>query len=306
MPTHPVPPPPPARREDVVDVVHGEAIADPYRWLEDGDSPEVLAWSAAQTERTERALAARPGYGALTRRLEQLLRVGAVEPPAVVGTSGGCAGQYFHRRQAPEQNQPVLFVRTGQAGADRVLLDPNALAADATTSVDWWCPSWDGRFVAYGLSEGGDEDSTLRVLDVATGRDLPDTEIISRARYATIAWLPDSSGFYYARYPAEGTVPPGEEHYHRRIFFHRVGRSPEGDVEVFGAGRAMTDTPSIDVSPNGRWLVCSVHMGWSRREVFLADRALGADAPSFAPLAIPDADAVFEVAPYDDHLLVRS
>ncbi len=286
-------------------MLHGVQVPDPYRWLEDSDAPEVVAWSDAQTARTEHVLAKRPGHEELAARLEELLRVGAVEPPAAVGTGKG-RGRYVYRRQAPEQNQPVLFVREGLDGAERVLIDPNHLAADATTSLDWWAPSWEGRYLAYGLSEGGDEDSTLRILDVATARDLPETEVISRARYATVAWLPDSSGFYYARYPAAGSVPVGEEHYHRRIFLHRFGRPADEDPVVFGSDRAMTDTPSVDISPNGRWMVCSVHMGWSRREAFLADRQSGGDIPSFAQLAARDGDAVFEAVPYDDHLLVRT
>jgi prolyl oligopeptidase len=179
------------------------------------------------------------------------------------------------------------------------------MSKDGTVAVDWWTPSWDGRYLAYGLSEGGSEDSTLRVLDVATGRDLGPTEVISRARYAPVAWLPDSSGFFYARYPEKGTVPAGEEHYHRRIHEHRLGRDPAEDPVIFGEGRGMTDLPSIDISPNGRWLVAHVHMGWSRREVWIRDRNAGPDAP-FLPLAVPDRDAVYDAQPYDDHLLLRT
>ena len=174
-------------------------------------------------------------------------------------------------------------------------------------ALDWWTPSWDGRFVAYGVSEGGSEDSTLRVLDVATGRDLGPTEEIRHTRYASAAWLPDSSGFFYPRYPAKGTVPAGEEHYHRRIHEHRLGRDPASDPVVFGAGQAMTDLPSVDISPGGRWLVVHVHRGWSHREAWLRDLAAGPDAP-WIPLAIPavDADAVYEAIPGDDALLLRT
>ena len=287
----------------MTEILHGVTVTDPYRWLEDGENADVRAWSAAQTERTESILSGRAGYESLRARVETLLRVGSVEPPTVVGSGKGI-GLYLHRRQGADQDQPVLYVRKGMNGEERVLIDPNAMSNDGTTSLDWWAPSWDGRLLGYGLSQGGDEDSTLRVLDLATGKDLPETEVITRARYASFAWLPDSSGFYYSRYPEKGAVSEGEEQYHRRIYEHRIGRSAAEDPIVFGDGRAMTDTPSIDISPNGRWLVASVHMGWSRRELYLADRKRTPLA--FVPLAVPEHDAIYEVMPFDDHLLVRT
>jgi prolyl oligopeptidase len=298
------PPPPPTRREDVVETLHGRGVADPYRWLEDGASPEVRAWSAAQTARTEALLKDRPEYAELHARLEALLRIGTVEAPLPVTAPDGTI-RYFHRRQGPGQDQPVLYVREGLDGEDRALIDPNRMSTDGTTALDWWSPSWDGGLLAYGLSEGGDENSTLRVLDVTTGKDLGATEVIPRARYASIAWLPDGSGFYYSRFPEKGSVPPGEEAYHKRIYEHRIGRDADDDPLVFGAGRPMTDTPSVEISPNGRWLVASVHRGWSRRELHVFDRSAGVDA-RWIPIAAPQEDAIFEATTLDDHLLVRT
>ena len=299
-----LPPPPSTRREDGVDTIHGHAVPDPYRWLEDGTSPEVRAWSAAQTARTEAALKGRPEYAALHARLEALLRIGTVEAPLPVSGRDGTV-RYFYRRQGPGQDQPVLYVREGLTGEDRALVDPNRMSEDGTTALDWWSPSWDGGLLAYGLSEGGDENSTLRVLDVVTGQNLGPTEVILRARYASIAWLPDGSGFYYSRFPEKGSVPPGEEAYHKRIYEHRIGRDADDDPLVFGAGRPMTDTPSVEISPNGRWLVVSVHRGWSRRELHVLDRSAGADA-RWIPIATPQEDAIFESITLDDHLLVRT
>ena len=299
-----LPPPPPTRRDDVVETLHGRVIADPYRWLEDGTGAEVREWSAAQTARTESVLKDRPEYAELRGRLEALLRIGTVEAPHPVTRADGVV-RYFYRRQGPGQDQPVLFVREGLHGEDRALIDPNRMSADGTTSLDWWSPSWDGGLLAYGLSDCGDENSTLRVLDVATGRDLGPTEVITRARYASIAWLPDATGFYYSRFPEKGSVPPGEEAYHKRIYEHRIGRDAEGDPLVFGAGRPMTDTPSVEISPNGRWLVASVHRGWSRRELHVLDRAATGDA-RWIPVATPQDDAIYEATTLDDHLLVRT
>jgi prolyl oligopeptidase len=304
----------------VVDRYHGIAVVDPYRWLEASEDAKVRAWSVEQTRYTEHAITARPAYGATRARVEGLLRVGSVEPPSVIVPRAvhepthplpgsmvqhASPARYIYRRQAPDQDHPVLYARDGSVGRERVLIDPSSLSGDHTTSLDWWVPSWDGRLLAYGLSKGGTEDSTLWVLDVDTAENLPETEIIPRARYASVAWLPDGSGFYYSRYPAPGTVPTGEEQFHRRIFEHRIGRAVDLDAEVFGAGRAMTDMPSVEISPSGRWLVASVSMGWSRREAYLKDRAKGPAAP-WARLAVPDRDAIFDVAAFDDHLLVRT
>ena len=299
-----LPPPPLTRREDVVETLHGVPIADPYRWLEDGASDEVRAWSAAQTARTESALTSLPAYAAIRARLEALLRIGTVEAPLPVSAKDGST-RYFYRRQNAGQDQPVLYVRDGLTGEDRALIDPNRMSADRTIAIDWWAPSWDGGLLAYGLSEGGDENSTLRVLDVATGEDLGPTEVIPRARYASIAWLPDASGFFYSRFPEKGRVPPGEDAYHKRIFEHRLGRDPDSDPLVFGEGRPMTDTPSVEISPGGRWLLASVHRGWSRRELHLLDRSAGPGA-RWIPVAVPQDDAIFEAIPLDDHLLIRT
>jgi prolyl oligopeptidase len=287
-----------------VETLHGVPVPDPYRWLEDGESPEVRSWSAAQTERTERILASQPGFAELRARMATLLAVGTVEPPVVVGGEG--APCHFYRRQAPGQDQPVLYVREGE-GPERVLVDPNARSKDGTVALDWWTPSRDGRLLAYSLSEDGSEDSTLRVLDVVTGRDLGQTEEIGRTRHGSLAWLPDGSGFYYSRYPAKGSVPAGEEHYHRRIHEHRLGRDPDEDPVIFGEGREMTDLPYVDISPGGRWLVIHVHKGWSCREVWIMDRAAGPEA-AWIPLALPrdEAGAYFEAVVGDDALLVRT
>ncbi|UQA56108.1 prolyl oligopeptidase family serine peptidase [Polyangium aurulentum] len=295
-------PPVATRREAVTEKLHGVEIIDPYRWLEDSESDEVKKWQAAQNEHTAKLLGAQPGRDALAGRIESLLRIGTVGSPAVVGSSKG-KGLYFYMRQAPSEDQPVLYVRDGFEGKDRALINTNTMSADKTTALDFWVPSNDGKKLAYGLSSGGDEQSTLYVLDVATGKNLPETEVIPHARYASVAWLPDGSGFYYSRYPAKGDVPPGEEKYRRKIYEHKIGRSWKEDPLVFGEGRAITDIPSVDISPNGRWLVAGVHMGWSRREAYLLDRKAGAKA-KFIPLAVPKEDAIYEVTAYDDHLLV--
>src|SRR5579859_765243 len=229
-----VPPAPPAEREDRVEILHGTPVADPYRWLEE-DGARTRAWTAAQVTRTRTVLDAFSGRAALGRRLTELLSTGTVTVPVVK------AGRVFYQRREGGQNQPVLFVRDGSFGDGRVLLDPYSLRADGTVALDWWYPSWDGTLLAYGLSEGGDERSTLRVLDVATGQHRPDR--IPRTRASSLAWLPDGSGFFYTRYPSPGSVPDDELPYHRHVYAHVLGADPAEDPVVFGPGRSPQDWP---------------------------------------------------------------
>lgn len=257
--------PPASRAEPIVETLHGVSVADPYRWLEDGDAPEARAWVEAQNAHTRARLDRLPQRDRVRARLDELLTIGSVGVPAVRGA------RHFYARRDGRQDQPVLLLREGVDGPERVLIDPNALSSAGLVALDWWFPSWDGRLLAYGLSSGGDEWSTLRVLDVDRGEPLAGEEI-PHTRACSVAWLPDGSGFYYTRYPEPGSVPPGEEFYHRHVFFHWLGADWRQDPEIFGAGRAREDWPSIDLSRDGRWLLVVVSQGWGRSEVYLLDR----------------------------------
>ncbi len=248
---------------DAGEVLHGEMIPDPYRWLENGEDPDTRAWTEAQNALTERYLAAVPGRPAIRRRLDELLAIGAIGVPTPA------RGRYFYQRRDGRQNQPVLYVREGVDGSDRAAVDPNALDPAGTTALDWYYPSDDGALLAYGLSENGSEQSVLHVLDVARGVTLPDR--IPRARAADLAWLPDGSGFYYTRYPAVGAVPEGEEHYHRGVYFHRLGNVPEADSLVFQPAEKEY-WPGVSLSPDGRWLGIHVARTFDQTDLYLGDR----------------------------------
>jgi prolyl oligopeptidase len=262
-----VTPPVPTRTEPVVEKIHGVEVSDPYRWLENGDAPEVGAWTEKQNAVMRKALDAVPGRKWIEDRLWTLHEIGSLGVPVAKGK--GKTTRYFYTRRTGKQNQPVLYVRDGLEGKDRVLVDVNALKADGTLSLDWWAPSEDGTLLAYGVSANGDENSTLKVRDVKTGADLPDE--ITRARHCSLAWQPDHKGFYYTRYPAKGTVPEGEDEYHRAVFHHRLGDDPDKDPRLFGDGRDLKDWPNLGLSPDGRWLAIEVSQGWAKSELFLID-----------------------------------
>jgi len=287
------------RRQDLTETVHGRRIADPYRWLEGADDPEVARWVEQQNRELERVLAQVPERAALRTRLEELLGIGEESLPSVRRTPKR-ALRYFHTRRDGHQNQPVLYVRDGLDGKDRALVDPNGLSADGTTSLDWYQPSNEGELLAYGTSEGGSEESTLRLRDVATGKDLPDQ--ITRARYSSVCWMPGGKRFFYSRFPAKGSVPAGEEKYHRTIFDHQLGRSPDADPAVFKA-KVMTDFPSCAISPNGRWLVMRVHQGWSKSALFIADTGA---KPMVWKEITEGKDHVYDPLPLDDVIWVRT
>jgi len=260
------PPYPPTSGGDEVEILHGESIPDPYRWLEQGDDPRTQAWTASQNALTESLLAAVPGRARLRARLDELLSIGALSTPEPV------AGRYFYQRRDGRQNQPVLYVREGRDGEDRILIDPNQLDAQGTTALDWFYPSEDGRLLAYGLSENGSEQSLLHVLEVDSGAPLPDR--IPRTRSADLAWLPDGSGFYYTRYPAGGEVPEGEEHYHRSVFFHRLGTDSARDPLIFRPAE-KEHWPGVGLSPDGRWLVIGVARTFDQTDLYLQDLVAG-------------------------------
>jgi len=257
---------PPTRTDAVVDTLHGEAILDPYRWLEDGESPETVAWTREQNAYTEAWLAASPHREPIRRRLGELLSIGALGAPTPAG------GRYFYHRREGAEDQPVLYVREGLDGEDRVLINPVALDAAGTTALDWHFPSEDGRLLAYGLSSNGSEESVLHLLDVATGAPLPDR--IPGTRATEVAWLPDTTGFYYARYPWPGTVPEEESRYHRALYFHRLGTDPVADPLVFKPAQ-KEHWPAADLSPDGRWLLISVARTFDQTDVYLQDLAGG-------------------------------
>jgi prolyl oligopeptidase len=265
----PAPPsgPPRAEPRPLKEDFHGTKIVDSYRWLEDGNSPDTQKWVADEMSYTRALLDPLPGRDAIHKRLTELLSIGSIGVPHIAGK------YYFYTRREGMQNQPVLYVREGVDGKDRVLVDANQLAADGTIALDWFEPSEHGKYLAYGTSPSGSEMSTLHIIETKTGNPLPDT--IERTRAASIAWLPDNSGFYYTRYPKPGDVQPGQETYNRHVFFHELGDDPEKDQLIFGEGRDAEDWPSVSLDNDGQLLLITVSQGWTKSELFLMDLKKG-------------------------------
>src|SRR3954454_1344039 len=256
---------PDAPRLDLVEDLHGHPVADPYRWLEGAENPRTTARDGAQDELAAELLGGLPARPAFAARLEELVHAGAVGVPV------WRHGRAFSTRRDPGQEHAVLRV-TEPDGTVRVLVDPTALDPAGTTTLDAWSPSWEGDRLAYQLSVGGDEESQLHVLDVATGEVLDGP--IDRCRYSPVGWLPSGEELFYVRRLAPDLVPAGEEQFHRRVWRHRVGSDPDTDVLVHGEGSDPSTYFGVRTSADGRWLVVSASVGTAPRDdVWLADLA---------------------------------
>ena len=265
--------PPQADVKPQAEFLHGTRIVDNYRWLENGGTPETQKWVAEEMAYTRSLLDPLPGREHIHKRLTELLSIGSVTPPAIAGK------HYFYTKREGMQNQPILYVRDELEGPDRVLVDANQLAADGTIALDWFQPSENGKYVAYGLSQSGSEMSTLHIIETKTGTVLPDT--IERTRAASIAWKRNNSGFYYTRYPKKGDVPAGQEMYNRHVFYHEISNDPgdthpeDEDQLVFGEGRDPEDWPNVQLSNDDHWLLITVEQGWTKSELYLMNLKAG-------------------------------
>ena len=254
--------PPVAAVRPVTDTYFGTTVVDDYRYLEDLKDPAVQAWMKAQAGYTRSVLDRLPGRDALLARIHALANADT--------RRGGFVrrGQrYFYLVTDPGAEQPKLFYRDGLGGDEHLLVDPATLASkraagsDTHYALDYFEPSWDGRAVAYGLSVGGSEASTLQVLDVASGRDLP--EKIERAHDSVVTWRPDNRSFFYFKFakPTPDT-PANETEYNARTYLHVLGQGPDGesDAVVFGRGVAAgLDVPEAQ----GTYVLGSTHSPWA-------------------------------------------
>ncbi len=259
-------------RADLVETVHGVPVADPFRSLET-DSPSTQAWVEFQNGRSLAFLAARP-RPAMEARLSSLLNIGTLRGASVAG------GHVFYlSRQDAEETSVLRIVRAdprrpGLWSPPAVLIDPARFGA--RSALDWYYLSPRGRYVAFGVSQNGDERSILRVMEVATGRVL--SEAIAHTKWCRLAWTPDERGFYYTRYPREGeegfdaAQPDG---YFTRLHHHTLGAAPDGtaDPRIFDP-QSRTDRPAPVVSDDGRTVLVHLFRGWSEMGVFAIPHAV--------------------------------
>ena len=242
--------PPVAPVRPVTDDYFGTKVVDPYRWMEDRSAPEFVSYMMAQGAYARGVLDRIPGRD----RLQQ--RVASHTGGGVIVTRVQIAGdRIFLMKRAPEENTFKLYVRDSAAAPERLLVDPDRDAAPGHHfAIDYYQPSQDGQKLAYGISPGGSEHSVIHIIDVATGKESPET--IDRAENGAPSWLPDGTGFFYNRMVA---LKPGEpdtaRYLNSRVYLHRLGRDPDKDVPLIGTNVAGSpavtpvDDPAIAVLP---------------------------------------------------------
>jgi prolyl oligopeptidase len=278
--------PPETRKNDVRETLHGVEISDPYRWLEDQDSPETRSWIDRQNAYTKQLLDGLPGREPLEKRLEELLKID------ISGTPSERQGRYFFSRRRADRDLPILYVRRGLTGRDEVLVDPHPLSPDHSTSVSFLDISQDGRIVAYGVRQGGEDEVEVKLLEVQGRKALPDA--LPRARYFGVSMTRDKSAIYYARQTKEGP----------RVFRHEMGTEAARDAKLFGDGYGPEKIVSADLSDDGRYLVLVVSHGSAARktEVYFQDLFGGGPITT----VVNDLDARFVPIVAGDRMLLQT
>ncbi|HET59711.1 MAG TPA: S9 family peptidase [Chloroflexi bacterium] len=249
---------PHARRTDFSETLHGTQVPDPYRWMEDIDSPETTAWVQAQNELTQRYLATIPQREAIKARMTELWNYEKFSAPYRKG------GRIFYSHNDGLQNQSVLFWQETLASEPKILLDPNTLSADGTVALSAVEISSDGRRMAYSLSESGSDWVEWHVRDVDSGEDLPD--VIRWSKFSGASWTKDSAGFFYAAYDEPRTEEAFKQaNLNQKLYYHQLGTPQSADRLVY----KNDDEPKWgfwgEVSDDGKYLIVSIRQGTMRQ-----------------------------------------
>ncbi|MGE0455636.1 MAG: prolyl oligopeptidase family protein [Vicinamibacteria bacterium] len=252
---------PETRKDPVVETLHGVSVSDPYRWLEDQQSPETRRWIEAQNAYTEGRLREAPEREPFVARLGELLRTSTVNVPVQR------AGRLFYSKRAADQDLFVLYVRRAADAAEEALVDPHGLSADHTTSVTLQDVSADGRTLAYGVRDGGQDELVVRFRDVETKQDRAD--LLPKGRYYGVALSPDGRTAYYSRQTEAGP----------RVYAHAMGADPARDEKLFGAGYGPEKIVWTGLSDDGRWLVIGVLHGSAATKVEIYAKDVAAGGP---------------------------
>ncbi|HLX11615.1 MAG TPA: prolyl oligopeptidase family serine peptidase, partial [Bacteroidota bacterium] len=245
----------PAARKDtaVIDNFHGTMVADPYRWMENQDTPEIKNWIDGENTLTRGFIDAYPNREKIKSRLTELLNYTRYSVPERDGK------RYFYSRNDGLQNQAVLYMQDMTTGDSSMVLDPNMLSADGTWALDAQAFSDDGSLLAYGISKSGSDQQEIHVRNIDKKSDYP--EALQWCKFANIAWKKDNSGFYYNRYPDPSTVAKGEESFNNKVYWHALGTPQSQDPVIFEDPKEKELAFAPIVTDDGKYLLLYVRRG---------------------------------------------
>jgi prolyl oligopeptidase len=269
-----------------IDEYHGHRVVDPYRWLENPDTPESQAWIAAQNELTFGYLRQIPARDRLQQRLTQLWNYEKYSTPFKQGH------RYFYFKNDGLQNQSVLYTQPSLDSVPTLLLDPNTLAADGTVALSGMAISDNGNLLAYGLSTSGSDWQTWRVRDITTGQDLDDQ--IDWVKFSGAAWTNDSQGFFYSRYDEPDELAKLEQvNYYQKLYYHRLGTPQADDALIYERSDQKDWGFSGAVTDDGRYLIISVWLGTDSRNLLFYKDLATPNAPVVELISTFEADYSF-------------
>ena len=301
------PPAPPG--SPVSDTYFGTTIVDPYRSLEDLKNPEVAAWMKAQAAYTRRVLDKIPERAEILKEIERY----GDDAPARVTQVQPDNGDYYYLKRLASENNLKLYMRRGLAGKERLLVDPDRRPAAQGThyAIDYFQPSPDNKYVAYGVSEGGSEESVLHLVDTATGKDLPDT--IDRANFASPSWLPDGTLIYSRLQKLGPGAPVTDKYLNQHAYLHRPGTDPERDIALFGVGVVPgiaiepVENVGAGYAPGSSYVIAVVVKGVQREfKIYAAPLASIGDGNASWRKVCDYSDAVTDLAIHGDTVYLLS
>lgn len=281
---------PETRRELVTDDYFGTKVEDYYRHLENNDAEDVQKWTAAQNELTEKTIFSWTQTPKIEKRLGEVWNYDKMMLPVKRGE------KLFFRYQTGLQNQPVLMMQLAD-GTKKEIIDPNTIDKNGTTAMDWWYVSPNGRYIAYGLSENGSEQSVLHLLDTDSGAEAD--KPIDGCRYASVGWLPDESGFYYTR-KLDGSHE-GEIDTEQSVRFHKIGEDAEND-EIIAKSSIKEAILFSALDEKGLWLLLTEYQGSSGK----AKLALYNTMTKETKKIVDNYDNIYEGEVYDGNIYLKT
>jgi prolyl oligopeptidase len=282
----PIAAPPKTTVNDVKEMVQGTEIVDPYRWLEDQNSPETRAWIDAQNAYTDSLISKVGGRDALRQQLSALIKIDTMSAPLVTNN------RYFFSKRGADQDQSSLYVRKGLDGQDELLVDPLPLSPNHTVTVGQGSVTEDGKLMAYFVRQGGADETTPRLFDVDAHKDLPD--VFPKARYSGFSILNDKTGVYLTRDTAEGP----------RVYFHKIGTDSATDTELFGKGYGPEKIITSSVTDDDHYLQITVLHGSSATHTEIYIKDLAANGPLVT--VVKDVESAFNGQIAGTHMYVRT